>query len=928
MEEEYGQGSEIVLSDWQAEFETYAERWWDRINARLEHGRPPLAPNVPVGMMEDITEVFWLMQAELDQGRPLNISEWDSKAHELTIDWWNTLQTRLDRRVGADVHDMPDDPPTVLTNQVCDLFDRMEEEQESGVDIKLSKWQEEFETMVEGWWDRITGRITNNMGTDRLQLAVDVSDSVMEDLTAIFPLMQAEYDQGRPLNISAWHSEAHKSMSNWWNRLIQRLDRRVGRDHGIPREIHPRVTEQVCDLFDRMQVEQDAGNNIILSEWQEEFETMVEGVWDRIVKRVVSGNKRPLRFPDDIPSNTMAELTEIFDLMQIELDEGRPLNITSWDDEAHQTTSEWWANTILRLERRIGGSHGLPREVTPIMTIQVCDIFDNMQMEMDRGHDILLSYWRGEFEKVLEQWWDVVNRKLDNRGPHSQPHWQTTGETNRPSGNGGRPGVRPNGPRPAQHAEKPQYDVLCQGKGFEARHYHKSVWVRTIVNAPSYDEAVTMCTPLLLRYMNGNNGRNEDLGLTLPHSVRIVRSHLAATCERNDYACTMYLPRRVHENPPIPTDSNLHIVRHPTLVRYAHAFPGFVMNQDIHTKLSEFLDALTAAKEVYNATTFHVDIFDNPWKILNRHNEISVPMPVDAVVPTCSLVSLPEPEPEPISEPEPEPVSEPEPEPVSEPEPEPVFEPEPEPSPLPTDWFIETVEPEPTDEWFLTVEPEPEPEPEFWIPEPEPEPIDEPDLNQDLNGPGFGVNEPSVDLGCTPGVTCPRFQVASEFVDYQERTYSASRWVCVDIVDACDITEAKETSESMLHTYFQGPYGNLENIQMTPTTPFVIQMSVVDMNREACDKTYTSCMYIPEEHQGSPPTPQDASLFISDVPMASKFVYPFTVRPTPNRVSNMAVLFLRTLEFDRLSYDSSSAYIAYYETSDNTQDKYEIWVSE
>ncbi len=58
-----------------------------------------MAHDVPEPMMEAITEVFWMMQSELDQGRQLNISVWDDTAHQLTLDWWNTVRNRLDRRV-------------------------------------------------------------------------------------------------------------------------------------------------------------------------------------------------------------------------------------------------------------------------------------------------------------------------------------------------------------------------------------------------------------------------------------------------------------------------------------------------------------------------------------------------------------------------------------------------------------------------------------------------------------------------------------------------------------------------------------------------------------------------------------------------------------------------------------------------------------
>ena len=44
-------------------------------------------------------------------------------------------------------------------------------------------------------------------------------------------------------------------------------------------------------------------------------------------------------------------------------------------------------------------------------------------------------------------------------------------------------------------------------------------------------------------------------------------------------------------------------------------------------------------------------------------------------------------------------------------------------------------------------------------------------------------------------------------------------------------------------------------------------MDVVDLNKTNCGRVYTSCMFIPEEHQGAPPTPRDARVSLEDFPL-------------------------------------------------------------
>ncbi len=69
------------------------------------------------------------------------------------------------------------------------------------------------------------------------------------------------------------------------------MDHRLGRGHGMPRDLPPSAVNQVCGLFDRMALEQEAGNNITLSEWQEELETHIESWWSRISKKMIAESK-------------------------------------------------------------------------------------------------------------------------------------------------------------------------------------------------------------------------------------------------------------------------------------------------------------------------------------------------------------------------------------------------------------------------------------------------------------------------------------------------------------------------------------------------------------------------------------------------------------------------------------------------------------
>ena len=119
--------------------------------------------------------------------------------------------------------------------------------------------------------------------------AEDMPEKMMDSLTGVFTQMQTELDQGNVLNITVWHSKAHDATSQWWLRLIRRIEIRR-HDHGLPKTLPEVIVDEVCDLFERMEEEYGKGNgSIVLSDWQAEYQTFAERWWDRFNQKLQRG---------------------------------------------------------------------------------------------------------------------------------------------------------------------------------------------------------------------------------------------------------------------------------------------------------------------------------------------------------------------------------------------------------------------------------------------------------------------------------------------------------------------------------------------------------------------------------------------------------------------------------------------------------------
>lgn len=177
---------------------------------------------------------------------------------------------------------------------------------------------------------------------------------------------------------------------------------------------------------------------------------------------------------------------------------------------------------------------------------------------------------------------------------------------------------------------------------------------------------------------------------------------------------------------------------------------------------------------------------------------------------------------------------------------------------------------------------------------------------------------------CLAGSECPRYEMAVTYDGFQLRHYAYSRWICMDQA-SCDLEKAQKLTQGVLLEYFY-PLGNREQIAMEVTTPLVIGIDVSDLNNTDCGKVYTSCMFIPEEHQGAPPTPRDARLYLQDIP-SIRYTKPFGGYATSQNVPQRSVDFLMQLEDTKLPYDGSIVAVAQYTTSKMAKTRLnELWV--
>ncbi|XP_069973220.1 heme-binding protein 1 isoform X1 [Penaeus vannamei] len=104
-----------------------------------------------------------------------------------------------------------------------------------------------------------------------------------------------------------------------------------------------------------------------------------------------------------------------------------------------------------------------------------------------------------------------------------------------------------------------------------------------------------------------------------------------------------------------------------------------------------------------------------------------------------------------------------------------------------------------------------------------------------------------------------------EHEGYEERTYPARKWVCTgDTGDAEDEDDRDRAMFKRLYRYIRGNNDMQERLAMG--APVTTQVTMGEFSN-----AYEMCFYIGEDHQASPPAPNDQLVTIEDRPQITVF---------------------------------------------------------
>merc|ERR1712024_88736 len=149
------------------------------------------------------------------------------------------------------------------------------------------------------------------------------------------------------------------------------------------------------------------------------------------------------------------------------------------------------------------------------------------------------------------------------------------------------------------------YEVIREYDGFEERFYPSRLWVctRSSSNNGGFMK--------LFRYISGDNSRNQKIDMTVP---------VMMTNDEKGQEMCFYLTNDSQGNPPQPTGSGVYLSRKKAMYGYATTVGGYPNFENEARKLKALLERGRASEVDFSS--YMAMSYDNPWKILNRRNDV------------------------------------------------------------------------------------------------------------------------------------------------------------------------------------------------------------------------------------------------------------------------------------------------------------------
>eukprot|EP01147_Barroeca_monosierra_P007625 gene7625-575_t len=183
------------------------------------------------------------------------------------------------------------------------------------------------------------------------------------------------------------------------------------------------------------------------------------------------------------------------------------------------------------------------------------------------------------------------------------------------------------GPSFCHGLDCPPFTVLNKTSQYEVRAYNRTMWARTHIAGQTFDQCqqtgvtlmasdLNLITCTILSTIFGNNVDKQKIAMTTPVLISVRPD------QSLEHDVSFMVPFDKQPNPPRPAAANIYLTYDAKHVSYVKSFPGFASGSSVTEAANQLSQALQAENLPFNSTVYYAAIYDGPYKLFDRHNEV------------------------------------------------------------------------------------------------------------------------------------------------------------------------------------------------------------------------------------------------------------------------------------------------------------------
>ncbi|XP_060576370.1 heme-binding protein 2-like [Ruditapes philippinarum] len=166
----------------------------------------------------------------------------------------------------------------------------------------------------------------------------------------------------------------------------------------------------------------------------------------------------------------------------------------------------------------------------------------------------------------------------------------------------------------------PKFSVIETFKTYELRKYMPSMWVATNLTKMDFsDKDQKDLFDKLFYYISGNNTAHMKIPMTAPVVNTVVHGQ-GPDCE-STFTCHFMIPFDLQKAPPKPTAKDVYITTLPEMSVYVRVFGGYTNGTTVQNNILELSEDINDSSK-YITNPYYYAGYDNPYQVLDRHNEV------------------------------------------------------------------------------------------------------------------------------------------------------------------------------------------------------------------------------------------------------------------------------------------------------------------